>query len=179
LRRIANGCFSMFIGVFVLFGIAVIGFGLWQAERSRRAGSWPTVPGKIVRLELEESGDLDKGYRYEVKVRYKYSVAGKRYEGDRVAIGYTGSVSQAAQQAVLAKLQKATMLEVRYDPEDPSSSCLSYGVHHSIREAIAIGTFFVLISFIMILAWRTFVLPPRDARLIDNLSVTSSASRPD
>ncbi len=84
------GCFALFISLFYLFGFGVLGYGLWSAWWSTRAGSWPTAPATITKLSLDKDHNSD-GDTSCVKVRYTYCVDGVAYEGDRVAFGYVGS----------------------------------------------------------------------------------------
>ena len=58
---------------------------------------------------------------------------------------------------------------MRYDPSDPSVSCLSFGLHRSIRVMLAFAvTWLLFVLGFTLLIWLS---SGRDAVLLDNLSV--------
>jgi hypothetical protein len=59
------------IGVLILF--------------SRRSRGWPSVTGRVLSSEVARSRNVGGSYR--LAVTYEYDVAGRRYEGTRVAFG--------------------------------------------------------------------------------------------
>ncbi len=65
---------SIFLGVFFLIGLSLLGYGLLQAKRSMAAARWPTVPGKVVAIEMVEGSDGDSATTYRVRTTYSYSV---------------------------------------------------------------------------------------------------------
>lgn len=160
--------FAIFIGVFYAIGFGMLGFGLWGAWRSTQAGMWPTAPATITRLEVREDRDSD-GSTYEVKVAYTYKVDGLDYEGSRVAFGYGASSGRRAHHEIYQRLKDAKAVSVRYDPADPSVSCLSFGLHRSILFVLAFAVTWLLfmIGFTM-LYWLS---SRPDTVLLDNLSV--------
>lgn len=135
----------LFLSIFYLVGFGLLAGGIWGAYWSTAAESWSVAPGKILRAELKESGDSD-GSTWAVEVEYTYTVGGVAYSGDRLAFAYAASSDQEAHLAVLKKLQGAKQVDVRYDPADPASSCLSYGIHNSIR-----------ILFVFAVTWLAFI----------------------
>ena len=44
----------LFLGVFWLVGVWLLGRGLWAARRSTQAAAWPTAPATLTRAELAE-----------------------------------------------------------------------------------------------------------------------------
>ncbi len=140
---------------------------LWTVWRSNRAATWPTARGVIASCKLEETEDTERNAFYTVKVRYAYSVQDQRYTGTRLAIGYSGSGSRDTQRAIVQRLKQAAAVEVRYDPEDPSSAVLSYGTHLSHKRSLgAVFVIFLLLTGIIVMAWIT--MKP-DTGLLDHL----------
>src|SRR5262249_54460359 len=88
-------CFIPFISVFYIAGFAMLGFSLWSARRSIQAATWPTAPGSVTSVSVEDKSD-DEGTTHEVKVEYRYSVDKVEYHGTRLAFGYSGSSGRAA-----------------------------------------------------------------------------------
>src|SRR5579875_1302996 len=109
------GYFTIFISVFYLVGVGILGFGLWSAWRSTQAATWPTTPGTITLLSVRANSDGD-GTTYEVKVRYTYTVDGVASEGSRLAIDYSGSSGKEAHDEIHKKLKEAKGVTVRYNP---------------------------------------------------------------
>ena len=162
------GGFAAFIGLFYLVGFGVLGYGLWAALRSTQAGDWPTTPGVIQEVTLEHDTDGD-GTTYEVKVRYAYFVEGREYEGTRLAFGYGGSGGFAAHEEIRRTLAAAKEVAVRYDPDDPATAVLSYGLHRSIRFVLAFGvTWLAFVIGFTVIGW---VAAGGDDVLLRNLSV--------
>jgi hypothetical protein len=166
--KVEIGCFAVFISVFYAVGFFLLGYGLWSAQRSTQAATWPTSPARITSLEVHEKSDGD-GTTYEVKVQYTYSVDGMDYEGSRLAFGYTASSGREVHDEIHRKLKEARTVAVRYDPSDPSVSCLSFGLHRSIQMTLAFAvTWLLFIIGITLLFW---LFSRRDGVLLENLSV--------
>jgi hypothetical protein len=162
-------CFVVFFSVFFLIGFGLLGYGLWNARRSMQAASWPTTPGTITQLSVQEDSGGEGGTTYMVKLLYTYRVDGVLYEGNRLAFGYSGSSNRQAQQEIHRKLNDAKEVSVRYDPSDPAVSCLSFGLHGSIR-------FILLFSIIWLVffiggAVAVWLSSGSDSVLLENLSI--------
>jgi len=138
--------FILFISIFFLIGFVLLGWGLRSLYRGRQALSWPTTEGKLLECRLQENPDSD-GRTWEVKVRYSYSVAGRKFEGKRVAFGYTGSSTHKEHQGVYEKLKQSSRVLVRYEPSQPGSSVLAAGFNRS--------TFFILVFAVTWLLFTT------------------------
>jgi hypothetical protein len=162
------GCFTAFISIFYLVGFGLLGYGIWSARRSTVAAAWPSTPGTVTQLSVEDKSDND-GNSYEVKVEYTYTVDGVAHTGSRLAFGYSASGGREAHDEIYRKLKEAKTVAVRYDPDDPSVSCLSFGVHRSIQLALAFAiTWLAFVLGLTVLVW---LFSRGDAVLLDNLSV--------
>lgn len=64
----------------LLWSIAWIAFGL-------TARAWPTAEAEILECRFESSKRQRQGLRYYLRLRYRYSVGGKTYEGGRLHFG--------------------------------------------------------------------------------------------
>ncbi|MSR32074.1 MAG: DUF3592 domain-containing protein [Gemmataceae bacterium] len=160
------GCFALFISVFYVVGFGLLGYGLWSARRSTQAASWPTTAATVTQLEVRESSDSD-GSSFEVKVQYAYAVDGVAHKGSRLAFGYASSSGREAHEEIHRKLKEAKAVSVRYDPADPSVSCLSFGLHRSIQFTLAFAaTWLLFVIGFTLLFW---LFSRRDAVLLENL----------
>jgi hypothetical protein len=160
--------FLPFLGLFYAVGFAVLGYGLWASKNSLRAANWPTVPGKLTKAELAEKND-GESTTYEVQIAYTYNVAGKDFQGSRLAYGYSASSGSEVHGEILQKLKDAKEIDVRYDPDDPASSVLSYGIHRSIQFLLVFGTTWLAFIVGFTLLW--YLAMRSDNVLIHNLSV--------
>ena len=129
--------FILFIELFYAVGIFMLAYGLWAAWRSTAVGRWSTAPGRVTSCSLDRKSDNDGGHTYEVKVAYEYAVNGRAYTGSRVAFGYGSGGGREQHRQLYETLHNAKGVRVRYDPADPATSALSYGIHRSIRAALA------------------------------------------
>lgn len=137
---------SLFIGLFVLIGVAILAFALRSLHQAKAAADWPVVQGRIVTSDFKESSD-DDGTTYKVEVSYTYSVNGVDQTGKRIAFGYSGSSAQKFHREIHNALKVGADIGVRYRPEEPSVSVLSYGINNAIIFLLifgAIWTFFSL-----------------------------------
>jgi hypothetical protein len=163
-----TGFFVVFVSVFYIIGFGLLGYGLSSARQSTQAAAWPTAPATITMREVRESSDSD-GSTYEVKVQYTYTVAGVAYEGSRLAFGYGGSGERDSHDEIYQRLKEAKTVFARYNPGDPSESCLSFGLHRSIQVKLAFAvTWLLLASGFTLLFWLS---SRRDTLLLDNLSL--------
>jgi hypothetical protein len=142
-----------FISIFYVVGFGMLGYSLLSMKRSTEAAGWPSAVGTIVSCDIESNSDGD-GTTYEVKVNYAYTVAGRELTNDVLAFGYSGDSRQEAHQEILAKLKAARTVEVRYNPNDPQTSVLSFGFHRSIQFTLAFAvTWLLFVIGITILSW--------------------------
>jgi Protein of unknown function (DUF3592) len=128
--------FLLFISIFYAVGFGMLWFGINSAKQSVEASNWPSVTGTITNLSLRENSDSD-GTTYGVEVEYRYSVMGRTYTSSRLAFGYASSSGRQAHQDILNKLDHASSVNVRYNPQNPATSTLSFGIHRSVKFVLA------------------------------------------
>ena len=141
--RAYMGFFAAFISVFYLAGFGMLGYGIWSIKRSNEVESWPITDGRVESCKLV-SNTGGESTTYKVEVRYRYRVKGQEYAHDKLAFGYTASSGLSAHQEILSRLENARSVTVRYDPIDPQTAVLSYGVHRSIQFVIAFAITWLL-----------------------------------
>ncbi len=137
--------FISVMALFVLIGLGMLGFSIRNLIYSQKPRAWPTVQGKVVSSEIRTKSASDST-THEVRVTYKYQVAGLEYEGKRLAYGYGGSSNRNSHELILKKLKEAKTVSVRYDPAKPSEAVLSFGMTN--------GTLFLLVFGVI---WTTFI----------------------
>jgi hypothetical protein len=135
---------------FVLIALAFL-FGAMRARRKANAAqSWNTVMGRILSADVEpRRSHSEHGYTtsYYPVVMYEYQVNGQRFMGSRInfgaQVGY-GSANWA--QKTIMRYQTGGMVEVYYDPNDPTQSVLerSAGSGSRILVLVAVLIFVIL-----------------------------------
>lgn len=165
--KASMGFFTVFISLFYVVGFGMLGYGLWSAVRSTHAADWPQTPGTVTSLVIKENHDSD-GTTYEVQVEYTYTVAGQAHTGSRLAFGYGASSGHDAHDEIYRKLKDAKEVEVRYDPQNPETSVLSYGVHRSIQFTLAFAITWLAFVIGFTVMWWLF--SQSDSVLLENLT---------
>lgn len=122
------------IGKYLIIAfIAGFGFLAWRAWQIKQASpDWPSVEGEMLEARARarnETGDQRGVQKHEwfTEVRYRYSVNGTSYTGDRLrAFGLNHFDEQQALQE-LAPFPIGQKVKVYYDPAKPASSVLIPG----------------------------------------------------
>ena len=138
MKRMPTGLI-IFFSIFFAIGFLILGIGLYSLRMSYLAKNWPTTEGKILQCEVKADTDSNRT-TFEAIVKYDYVVGGTRYEGDRIAFGYSGSSLRSAHQEIADRLTGVKTVLVRYDPKDASRSVLTYGLNRSTIILLVFGT---------------------------------------
>ena len=116
----------------IAIGLVLAALALW-ALRGRRAASiaraWPTTQGRIVSATLLARRTTTGGHGVALNwfpdIRYEYEVAGTAYRGDRVFAGLAvGSSFRGSVERKLAQYPEGRMVQVFYNPANPSQAVL-------------------------------------------------------
>ncbi|OKH39750.1 hypothetical protein NIES2119_05750 [[Phormidium ambiguum] IAM M-71] len=183
--------------ILIALEVALLWYSLRSAKKSMEASNWPSAIGTITKLSLRENSGGDGG-TYKVEVEYRYSVMGQTYTSSRLAFGYDlYSNNMRKHQNIFHKLEYVQSVKVRYNPQNPAISTLSFGIHKSIRLMliIAVGLPIMILtsqlhlivnsdvtsfisklssrSWIVILIWMLF---QPDKVLLNNIEVISHKS---
>jgi hypothetical protein len=109
--------------------VAIVASTLGDAINGWSSRAWPKTQGTVVRSSVEE-WQSNKGARsFQLAAIYRYEVAGKRYESDRIQFCKQLQAGDRARgEEALAKIAPSGRpCPVYYDPSDPSRSCLIPG----------------------------------------------------
>ena len=141
-----------------LMGGAILVWCWNTSSRIKASATWPATDGEVVRsaVALDSSRIRGGGYNvtYSADIHYRYVVNGKSYESSTFTFGVPHSfASRAEADAEVARLAVGRHVEVRYDPEDPATSCLETGVvPETIRLLAWMAGAFTLAGIISILS---------------------------
>lgn len=115
-------------------GFAMATFGIYFIAYSNAARSWPSVEGQIVSVSIRTHSSIHDGRHsgahrqrsYFPQIRYRWSVAGRSFEGRRYALGeeHEDYAERSEAQRAAAQFAAGTAVEVFYDPADPASAVL-------------------------------------------------------
>ena len=126
------GISHMFLQFVVAFVLCAIACGLILAGRQtlRRGAdtkAWPAVEGVV--LDSAIAADRDEGrQRFRPVVRYRYEVAGQRYEGSRIQwAAHQGFRKYTRARRMLDRYRAGSAIKVHYDPSRPGLAVLQPG----------------------------------------------------
>ncbi|MFO1163286.1 MAG: DUF3592 domain-containing protein [Reyranellaceae bacterium] len=109
----------IFLPMVVLVVVAI----LVKLIEMRRAATWPSTMGRIVRSENQEERHTNDADQVTVTtvavVEYEFTVAGRTWRGNRVSIGETLNTD-----ATLERYPVGRVVEVFYDAADPRNCVL-------------------------------------------------------
>lgn len=152
----------------IVFGVGfILFFSARSLYRSSTSTNWPTTVGIVTKSFVdEESVSLGEGvsyFRYTPKVRYKYTVDGKRYTSDLITYYprsfrrnslrdtlFPPSAHIKAEQ-VTSRYHEDQAVTVYYLADDPSLAVLNPGVFVGDRGA-PIGRVFLVSIFVFLVS---------------------------
>lgn len=118
--------FLQFVIAFVLCAIAcgLILAGRLTIRRGADSKAWPSVDGVV--LDSAIAADRDGGrQRFRPVVRYRYEVAGQRYEGSRIRwAAKEGFRKYTRARRMLDRYRSGSAIKVHYDPSRPGMAVL-------------------------------------------------------
>ncbi len=122
------------------FGAIIAGFGvlgvvasLEHVPAALASPLWPTVTGEIIEVDARrQSRTTNFG------VRYRYTIDGRAYEGDRIWYSRVGRQSAST---LNERYDEGDAVEVYYDPDDPARAILQPGATtwSIVRDSFAVG----------------------------------------
>ena len=121
-------------------GVVLLVFGVYTRVQSLRSRSWPTVTGVITESRVQSTRDRDGQWSHKARIRYRYAVNGKFYDGD--TISYAKGLFEGASVQV-SRYAQGSPVGVYYDPKDPTSAVLDPGTGPTPALALiaAVGCF--------------------------------------
>jgi hypothetical protein len=167
-ERMKHMGFIIFISLFFLVGLGLLGKGLYSYWQGRRALMWPTTEGRILECKVLENSDGEDS-TWEVKALFSYAVDGREFQGNRIGFGYARSGAREEHQAIYDKLPQGSRVLVRYDPGDPNSSVLAAGFNRSIFLTLAFAVTWLLFITGFTVIW--FSASGRDLRILEQIQV--------
>ncbi|MEM9494947.1 MAG: DUF3592 domain-containing protein [Pseudomonadota bacterium] len=162
---------TAFFTLFLVIGLAILGFGLRSLHLSNEASSWPTIPGRIISSDFDVNSDSD-GTTYRARVKYVYTPMNAELTGERIAFGYSGSSGEKFHRAIHDALPVGAQVAVRYDMANPEQSVLSFGANRSIMFLLLFGA--VWTTFTVGMAAMFWFSERGGNKILENMIVYSS-----
>ena len=125
----------------LLFGLSLLGGGIWGVLRSAPTTSWPSTEGVIQESRIEDGLDSPD----EPRIRYSYSVDGNPYMGKRIR--YMLVISDGATQRLMSQYPQGAQVRVYYDPQRPDRAVLQAG-------GVVTGVVFLTTGLVLLALWR-------------------------
>jgi hypothetical protein len=108
-------------------GVLVLLFFIASYRFSRKAADWPLVRGTVLQSGTEKVESRSQGSQqivYAPVVEYGYRVSDVDYVSRQIKLGVTVSGSQGYAAGVAARYPQGSIVDVHYDPANPSSAAL-------------------------------------------------------
>jgi hypothetical protein len=108
-------------------GVLVLLFFIASYRFSRKAADWPLVRGTVLQSGTEKIESRSQGRQqivYAPVVEYGYRVSEVDYVSRQIKLGVTVSGSQSYATGVAARYPQGGIVDVHYDPANPSTAAL-------------------------------------------------------
>ncbi len=140
----------------VLFGLAMMGLGVYFLGQYSAEHSWKSTRGTVVNVSSRSVGSGKKA-KIRVYVQYRFEVDGKPYDGKYIETGQTyysyGSDRSASHR--IATLRKHPRVKVYYDPKKPEKAILERqnAAFHMV-PFVVMGMAWVVALILLWVFWR-------------------------
>ncbi|MGK0298791.1 MAG: hypothetical protein ACI9XC_002415 [Gammaproteobacteria bacterium] len=139
--------------LFPLVGACALIYGLivprWQVAQTT---SWPSVTGVVIGSKISNSGDSNftsgtTNTYYTPTIKYKHQVGTRKFINNRIHAGgsFYSSIPSKANELV-ARYHEGAEVDVYYNPDNPSKSCLEKTEETSLLY-MGIGALFIVVGF--------------------------------
>jgi hypothetical protein len=110
-----------------MVGLFTLGSALRSKRLANTSQSWQGAMGQVIASDIKKStsndGEYGQSTSYEAIIRYRYSVMGKDYTGERVSFGVKNSSEKLARDTV-SRYPINTGVTVFYNPDKPEQAVL-------------------------------------------------------
>ena len=146
---------------FIIGGLVMLGYGVFCIYNGYKSRTWPQALGTINASYAErqlrrESETHNSRIKYVARIRYAYTVNGRKYNNDEVGFGKSEYTSRRKSkiEKYLEQFPVGKSVRVFYNPENPGQAVLSQGVTGGALLVLAGGILFLLIASSMFYVLR-------------------------
>lgn len=115
------------VAPFVLLGLGLAAYGLYQRQRARQAAGWHSTNGTGLAAKINRLKPRRGSAWYVPELEYDYSVAGTHYSSHRISFGRLAFGPKEQAETFLCQYGDGKVLRVYYDPKHPSNAVLTPG----------------------------------------------------
>ena len=137
--------------VLLVFGLIIGGVGLYRYNLGKKSAAWPAVKGKMTYARAVPA-TVNKKQEYRLSVKYRYTVDGKSYTGERVTASDNYQKTRSLANDVLKKYPVGGEVSVYYNPADPRSSVLKTGINKNVSLPLGIAVVCFLLAVAIIVS---------------------------
>jgi hypothetical protein len=105
--------------IFAAVGIMFLGTAIWSVVAAQRQETWATVPGQVVRSQVEYRGE-----EFAAEVSYTYSYDGREYTGRTVSSPPIVYNWRGPAERICARYPEGAVVVTHVNPRDPQRSVL-------------------------------------------------------
>ena len=141
-------------------GIFLIVWGSNELKDAYKSRSWPSTQGKItssyIKKQVNKKSSPNRTTTsFSAKVRFRYTVGGTTYSGDRICFGgtYSGGKRSLAKKVADSYL-KGKKVTVYYDPENPKEAVLKTGFRWTTFMVFIGGLLFLCVGIACYILYR-------------------------
>ncbi|WP_045856721.1 DUF3592 domain-containing protein [Teredinibacter purpureus] len=115
--------------LFVVIGIGGALYSAYATIMAKISCGWVPVTGKITSHEMDESRDSDGDSMYKAKVEYAYEYRGRRYNGKRIAFGFSSwNIRSLVSKAYSEAISEYPAVKVYVNGNSPKISSILVGI---------------------------------------------------
>lgn len=136
---------TIIVPLFLIAGLGIFGYGLYELYQSHAAKNWPTAEATILTSEVSEESDSD-GTSYRPRITYEFTVDDTTHIGDRIHFGSVGSRNYDTHAEITARYPVAAKVPVHHHPSSPEHSVLEPGFHANLLFKPGFGAVFAILG---------------------------------
>jgi len=142
----------IFSAIFILLGIALLIMGIAGLKDARATEHWPSVTGVVRASSVEKFSNADSDGReatlYEPDIIYDYTVDGKPYSSNEIALDFRSRSYKKSSDAqmIVERYSPGSQIDVYYDPQHPIKAVLEPGVGIGNYIVIGSGLLFMILG---------------------------------
>ena len=133
--------------IFLLILVCAIPYSILPTLKSIAAAKWPTIKAQLVNYGIVEEQDIagDGSWHYP-NIEYKYTINGKEYTSNSIAIGFWLANIKFFATRLIKKQTSQKVVSVAYNPKNHAESTLATGLQlfHVAQIALVVLTAYFL-----------------------------------